>query len=101
VRGNSERPRLAVYRSLKHTYAQVIDDESGRTLAAVSSLEPDLKSEIKSGSTKAAAAIIGRTIAARAIEKGIKKVALDRRHYRFHGRIAALADAARKEGLEF
>lgn len=101
ILGTGDRPRLAVFRSIKHTYAQVIDDLSGRTLASVSTLEPELQKELQSGGNTAAAVVVGKTIAARAKEKGIQRVAFDRRHYRFHGRVAALANAAREEGLEF
>jgi large subunit ribosomal protein L18 len=101
LRGTDERPRLAVFRSGKHTYAQVINDQSGTTLAAASTLEPDLRSTLPKGGNKSAAEIVGKTVAERARQQGITKVAFDRRHYRFHGRIAALANAARQAGLEF
>jgi large subunit ribosomal protein L18 len=95
--GTAERPRLNVYRSLNHLYAQVIDDQSGTTLASVSSL--GLK--LKTGGNVAAAKEIGKAIAERASEKGIKKVVFDRGGFLYHGRIKALADAAREAGLEF
>lgn len=101
LHGTGERPRLAVFRSSKHTYAQVINDDSGRTLLAVSTLEPDLRKSLANGGNKAAAEIVGKTLAERAKQQGITKVAFDRRFYRFHGRIAALANAARESGLEF
>jgi len=82
-------------------YAQVIDDEAGRTLAAASSLESELRSGIPYGGNKAAAAAVGTAIAQRALEAGIKEVTFDRREYKYHGRVAALADAAREAGLAF
>ena len=99
VRGNEERPRLAVYRSINHIYAQVIDDHKGHTLAAASSSEK--KSTVKSGGNIAGAKEIGRLVAQRAKEKGIRKVVFDRGGYLYHGRIKALAEAAREAGLEF
>jgi large subunit ribosomal protein L18 len=95
--GTAERPRLNVYRSLNHIYAQVIDDQTGTTLAAVSTLSLKLKT----GGNVASAKEIGKTIAERAAEKGIKKVVFDRGGFLYHGRIKALADAAREAGLEF
>jgi large subunit ribosomal protein L18 len=95
------RPRLCIFRSHKNFYAQIIDDAAGRTLAAASTIEEDLKTQMKYGGNKAAAAIIGKAIAQRAIEAGIKEVAFDRREYKYHGRVAALADAAREAGLVF
>ncbi|HET9283054.1 MAG TPA: 50S ribosomal protein L18 [Candidatus Angelobacter sp.] len=97
--GTSERPRLNVYRSLNHIYAQVIDDTSGKTLASAST--SGKKSGKKTGGNVASAKEIGKTIAQRAKEKGIKKVVFDRGGYLYHGRIKALADAAREAGLEF
>ena len=99
VRGSEERPRLAVYRSLKHIYAQVIDDRKGHTVAAASSSEKN--SAIKGGGNLAGAKEIGRLVAQRAKEKGINKVVFDRGGYLYHGRIKALAEAAREAGLEF
>jgi large subunit ribosomal protein L18 len=99
LRGTPERPRLAVYRSLNHIYAQVVDDEAGRTLVSASSVEKDASS--KSGGNIASARQIGRTIAERAKAKGITKVVFDRGGYHFHGRVKALAEAAREAGLEF
>ena len=99
VRGTEERPRLAVFRSLKHIYVQVIDDHEGRTLAAASSGEK--KSAVKSGGNLAGAKEIGKIIAERAKAKGITKVVFDRGGYLYHGRVKALADAARAAGLEF
>jgi large subunit ribosomal protein L18 len=96
------RPRLSVFRSSQHIYAQVIDDVAGRTLAAASSLDKDLKSGgLKSGSDADAAVAVGKLIAARAVAAGIKSVVFDRGGYLFHGRVKALADAAREGGLEF
>jgi large subunit ribosomal protein L18 len=99
VRGTAERPRLAVFRSLNHIYAQVIDDVKGHTLAAASSVEKN--AGIASGGNVAGAKEVGKLIAQRAREKGITKVVFDRGGYLYHGRIKALADAARKAGLEF
>ena len=95
------RPRLSVFRSSKHIYAQVIDDAAGRTLAAASSLEKDLKSKLKTGADKAAAGEVGKLLAERAKQAGIDKVVFDRGGYRYHGRIKALADGAREGGLSF
>jgi large subunit ribosomal protein L18 len=104
IAGTTERPRLAVFRSVSHIYAQVVDDLSGKTLVAASSVEPSLKStfakDVRGGNVKGAEAI-GRTIAERSIEKGIKRVVFDRCGFLYHGRIRAVADAARKAGLEF
>lgn len=97
IAGTPERPRLAVFRSLKHITAQVIDDTSGTTLAAASSQEKGLKT---SGNAEGAKKV-GETVAKRAIEKGIKAVVFDRGGFRYHGRVANLADAAREAGLEF
>ena len=99
VRGTSERPRLAVFRSVAHIYAQVIDDTKGHTVVSASS--KDKAAEVKSGGNVAAAKAIGESIARRAKEKGITKVVFDRGGYLYHGRIKALADAAREAGLEF
>jgi large subunit ribosomal protein L18 len=99
VRGSEERPRLAVYRSTKHIYAQVIDDRKGHTVAAASSSEKS--SAVKSGGNVAGAKEIGKLVAQRAKEKGIGKVVFDRGGYLYHGRVKALADAAREAGLEF
>ena len=95
--GTTERPRLSVHRSLNHIYAQVIDDQTGETLVSASTLA--LKA--KTGGNVAAAKEIGKTIAEKAVEKGVKKVVFDRGGYLYHGRIKALADAARAAGLEF
>lgn len=98
VRGTPERPRMAVFRSLKHIYVQVIDDTAGRTLAAASSVEKNFP--VNGGNINGAKEV-GKLIAARAKEKGINKVVFDRGGYLYHGRIKALADAAREGGLEF
>ncbi len=95
------RPRLSVFRSARHIYVQVIDDNLGRTLAAASTMDKALSEKLKSGADKEAAAQVGRLIAARALKAGIKDVVFDRGGYMFHGRVKALADAAREGGLEF
>ena len=101
VFGTLERPRLSVYGSLNHIYAQIIDDMKGHTLVAASTLDKELKTEIKHGGNVESAKKVGQLIAKRAVEKGIKKVVFDRGGFRYHGRIKALADAAREGGLEF
>ncbi len=101
LHGNPVRPRLAVFRSSKHIYAQVINDDNGTTLAAAGTLDPEIRAEVKYGGNKAAAAIVGRVLAERAKKAGIDKVCFDRRSYKYHGRIQALADAARAGGLQF
>ncbi len=95
------RPRLSVFRSSLHIYAQIIDDAKGETLAAASSIEGDLKGKLKKGSNIAAAAEVGKLLAQRAVAKGVKEVVFDRGGYLFHGRVKALADAAREGGLAF
>jgi large subunit ribosomal protein L18 len=97
----SGRPRLTVFRSSKHIYAQVIDDVEGRTLAAASSLDKDLRGGLKTGADKDAAVAVGKLIAERAKAAGVETVVFDRGGYLFHGRIKALADAAREGGLAF
>jgi large subunit ribosomal protein L18 len=99
--GTAERPRLAVFRSSKHIYAQVINDANGTTLASASTLDPELKGQTPYGGNKAAATAVGRAVAERAKKAGIDKVCFDRRSYRYHGRVQALADAAREAGLQF
>src|SRR5690242_9824183 len=99
--GTPARPRLAVFRSQSHIYAQIIDDDQGRTLAAASSLEQDLKAQHKRGSNIASAKAVGNLIASRAKEMGIEAVVFDRGGFQYHGRIKALADAAREGGLKF
>lgn len=96
-----DRPRLSVFRSSKHIYAQVIDDVSGKTVAAASSLDKDLRGKLKNGADKSAAVEIGKLVAERAVKAGVSAVVFDRGGYRFHGRIKALADAAREGGLSF
>jgi large subunit ribosomal protein L18 len=104
ISGNTERPRLSVFRSVTHIYAQVIDDLSGQTLVSASSVDAGLKGTfpkgVSGGNLKGAEAI-GKAIAERSIEKGIKRVVFDRSGFLYHGRIRAVADAARKAGLEF
>jgi large subunit ribosomal protein L18 len=95
------RPRLSVFRSGKHIYAQVIDDLQGRTLAAASSLDKDLKEGLKTGADRSAAAAVGKLVAERATAAGVTKVVFDRGAYLYHGRVKALADAAREAGLAF
>ncbi len=95
------RPRLSVFRSSKHIYAQLIDDNAGKTLAAASTVEKAVAKSLKTGADMAAAAEVGRLIAGRAKEAGIEAVVFDRGGYRFHGRLRALADAARESGLKF
>jgi len=95
------RPRLSVFRSGKNIYAQVIDDMQGRTLAAASSLDKTLREGLKTGADKAAAAAVGKLVAERAIAAGVKEVVFDRGSYLYHGRVKALADAAREGGLAF
>lgn len=101
VFGTPQRPRLSVYRSNKHIYAQLIDDQNGRTLAAAASTSPHIRGDLKNGGNVAAAAVVGRVIAERARAAGIEMVAFDRGGRRYHGRVKALADAARKAGLRF
>ena len=95
------RPRLSVYRSSKHIYAQIIDDVAGKTVAAASSLEKDLKAKMKTGANVDAALTVGKLLAERATKAGIKEVVFDRGGYIYHGRVKALADAAREGGLSF
>ncbi len=97
----SGRPRLSVFRSSKHIYAQIIDDTAGRTVAAASSLDKDLREALRTGADKAAAAAVGKLVAERAVAAGIKDVVFDRGAYLYHGRVKALADAAREGGLAF
>lgn len=101
VSGSPERPRLSVFRSDKHIYAQIIDDLAGRTLAAASSTEKEVRGELPNGGNIAAAKRVGKTIAERAKNAGITQVAFDRGGRRYHGRVKALADAAREGGLKF
>ena len=99
VSGTSERPRLSVFRSLKHIYAQIIDDSTHNTLVCASTLDSELRGKV--GANTEAAKAVGQLVATRAIEKGLKSVVFDRGGYLYHGRVKALADAAREAGLEF
>ncbi|HEY2895295.1 MAG TPA: 50S ribosomal protein L18 [Pirellulales bacterium] len=101
VRGNEARPRLCVFRSHKHMYAQVIDDGSGRTLAAASTADKEVLGTLPYGGNRSAAQAVGKAIAERAMAAGVKQVAFDRGACQYHGRVAALADAAREAGLTF
>jgi large subunit ribosomal protein L18 len=103
IRGTPERPRLCVFKSLKHIYAQIIDDtppEGSRTLVSASTLDPEIRGKIKSDNVEAAR-LVGQVLAQRALAKGIKKVVFDRGGYPYHGKVRALAEAAREGGLEF
>ncbi len=99
--GTLERPRLAVFRSSKHIYAQMVNDETGTTLVSASTLDPEIRAELKYGGNKAAAIVVGRVVAQRAKKAGIDKICFDRRSYKYHGRVQALAMAAREAGLVF
>jgi large subunit ribosomal protein L18 len=101
LHGTAERPRLAVFRSSKHIYAQLVNDDLGATLVSAGTVEPEARKDSVYGGNKSAATLIGKLIAERAKEKGITAVCFDRRGYRYHGRVAALADAAREAGLQF
>ena len=101
VIGTTERPRLCMFRSLKHIYAQVIDDSVGYTLASASSLDPEIRNVVAGKTKTESAELIGSLVAQRALSKGIKKVTFDRGGYQYHGRVKALAEAARKAGLDF
>jgi len=99
VRGTPERPRLSVFRSHKHIYAQVIDDLSGKTLVSAGTVEDGLLGKKTYGGNVAAAGVVGKTLAERALKAGIKQVCFDRGAFKYHGRVAAVADAAREAGL--
>lgn len=101
VRGTAERPRLTVFRSSKHIYVQLIDDDQGKTLVAASTASPELKGKVNYGGNIKAAEAVGDLVAQKAKSAGFSKICFDRGHYRYHGRIKALADAARKGGLDF
>ena len=101
IRGSGDRPRLNVFRSASHIYAQVIDDDQGRTLASASTVDKEIRQQNRNGGNLAAARVVGSRIAERASRLGIKQVVYDRGGYLFHGRVKALADAAREGGLEF
>ena len=100
IRGDEQRPRLSIYRSLHHIYAQVISDETGRTLVSMSTMNADVKGSVKTKHNKEAAKSVGKAIAARCLEKGIQHVVFDRNGFLYHGRVKALADAAREAGLK-
>ncbi len=101
LKGTAERPRLCVFRSLQHIYVQVIDDEKGRTLTSASTLEDEIVKKTEGQKKADQAAVIGTTVAERAIAAGVKAVVFDRGGYKYHGRVKSLAEAARKAGLEF
>ena len=101
LKRHATRPRLSVFRSHQNFYAQIVDDDAGRTLVSASTLDKQLRAEVRYGGNKTAAAAVGKAIAQRALEAGIKEVVFDRREYKYHGRVAALADAAREAGLVF
>ena len=101
VSGTPDRPRLCVFRSLKHIHAQVIDDTQGHTLVSASTLDSEVRSQLNNKDKTAQAAIVGDVLAKRAVEAGITQVVFDRGGYKYHGRVKSLADAARKSGLDF
>lgn len=101
IKGTEDRPRLAVFRSLNHIYGQIIDDRSGRTLAAASTLDPEVRERIADLNKSEQAKVVGEVLARRATGHGIRKVVFDRAGYKFHGRVRSLAEGARAEGLEF
>jgi large subunit ribosomal protein L18 len=101
IRGTADRPRLTVFRSHKHIYAQIIDDASGKTLASASTRDRELRDGVGFGGNRQAAEAIGRAVAERARAAGVTQVCFDRGNFKYHGRVAALADAARSAGLEF
>ena len=102
VRGSAERPRLSIYKSLRFIYAQVIDDDKGTTLAAANSADPAVREQLGTSTAgKAAAKLVGELVASRAKERGVEKVVFDRGGYIYHGRVQALAEAAREKGLQF
>jgi large subunit ribosomal protein L18 len=101
ISGNATCPRLCVYRSLKHIYAQIIDDEKGHTLVGVSTLNPEIKDVVSYGGNVAAAKEVGKLVAKKALEQNITRVVFDRGGYKYHGRVAALADGVRENGIQF
>jgi large subunit ribosomal protein L18 len=101
VEGTTDRPRLSVFRSLNHIYAQVIDDSKGQTLASASTVDPEITSSLEGKAKKSQAELVGQAVAKKAMEKGIEQVVFDRGGYKYIGRVQALADAARKQGLKF
>lgn len=101
IAGTAERPRLCVHRSSKHIRAQIVNDQAGRTIACASSLDPEVRAVIKGGGNIAASRVVGKVIAERARAKGVEKVVFDRGGYQYHGRVQAVAEAAREAGLKF
>ena len=101
VVGTPERPRLSVFRSLRHIYAQVVDDSQGHTLASASTIDPEMKAQLEGLTKTEQARVVGRTVAERALGQGVKRVVFDRGGYKYQGRVEALANAARESGLEF
>jgi len=101
VQGTSSKPRLCVFRSLNHIYVQVVDDSLGNTLASASTLDPEIKSQANGKTKRGKSELVGALVAKRAASKGINKVCFDRGGYKYHGRVKALGDAARKQGLKF
>ncbi|MGB4609274.1 MAG: 50S ribosomal protein L18 [Saccharofermentanales bacterium] len=101
ISGTSERPRLSVFRSLSHTYAQVIDDTTGTTLVSASTLDAEISTKVKNTSNCEAAKLVGKLVAERSLKKDIESVVFDRSGYLYHGRVAALAEGAREAGLKF
>lgn len=101
IAGTTERPRLSVFRSSKHIYAQIIDDVNGNTIVSASTVDKELRDKVTNGANIEAAKLVGELVAKRAVEKGIKSVVFDRSGYLYHGRIKALAESAREAGLEF
>jgi large subunit ribosomal protein L18 len=101
VEGTTDRPRLSVFRSLNHIYAQVIDDTRGATIVSASTVDPEISNTLDGKAKKSQAELVGQTIAKRAMEKGVQQVVFDRGGYKYIGRVQALADAARKQGLKF
>ncbi|OGO61658.1 MAG: 50S ribosomal protein L18 [Chloroflexi bacterium RBG_19FT_COMBO_48_23] len=101
VSGTATRPRLCIFRSLNHTYAQVVDDSAGNTLVSASSLDAEIRDKIAGKRKTESAEMVGSLVAQRALNKGIKQIAFDRGGYQYHGRVKALAEAARKSGLDF
>ncbi len=99
--GSEQRPRLTVYRSLRHIFAQIIDDHNGKTLVAASTLDPQFKANKEPGKKAEVAKVVGQLLAEKALAKQIKQVVFDRRGFRYHGRVKALAEGAREKGLEF
>ena len=101
VIGSGERPRLSVFRSMKHIYCQIINDVDGTTLASASTMSPEIREQVKDGGNVKAAEIVGKKIAEEALRKGISKVVFDKGGYKYHGRVKALAESARKSNLSF